>query len=52
MTQSEAKELEQALQWLTEHSAYMETMQDRSRMLKEMLRHHRMLDQTLELMQR
>lgn len=42
---------EQMMQRLTEHSKYMETMQDRVALNQEMLRHQKMLDQMLELMQ-
>ena len=39
------------MQRLGEHSKYMETMQDRAALNVEMLRHQKMLDQMLELMQ-
>jgi cytochrome c553 len=42
---------EQMMQRLAEHSKYMETMQDRAALNVEMLRHQKMLDQMLELMQ-
>ena len=42
---------EQMMQRLAEHSKYMETMQDRAALSQEMLRHQKMLDQMLELMQ-
>ena len=42
----------QMMQRIAEHSAFMETIQDRSALAQEMLRHQKMLDQMLQLMQR
>lgn len=42
---------EQMMQRLAEHSAYMETLQDKTAVAQEMLRHQKMLDQMLQLMQ-
>jgi hypothetical protein len=42
---------EQMMQRLAEHSAYMETLQDKAAVAQEMLRHQKMLDQMLQLMQ-
>ena len=44
-------DVEQMMQRLTEHSKYMETMHDQAVLGQEMLRHQKMLDQMLELMQ-
>jgi hypothetical protein len=41
----------QMMQRITEHSAYMETLQDKAVLAQEMLRHQKMLDQMLQLMQ-
>ena len=48
---TESNEMQQMMQRLSEHSAYMETIKDRTQLSKEMLRHQRMLDQMLQLMQ-
>lgn len=42
---------EQMMKRLAEHSAYMETLQDKTAVAQEMLRHQKMLDQMLQLMQ-
>lgn len=44
-------EMTKMMQRLSEHSAYMETIKDRTQFSQEMLRHQRMLDQMLQLMQ-
>jgi hypothetical protein len=41
----------QMMQRIAEHSTYMETIQDRGTLAQEMLRHQKMLDQMLQLMQ-
>ena len=43
--------MKQMMQRIAEHSAYMETLKDRAQLSKEMLRHQKMLDQMLQLMQ-
>lgn len=48
---TDSSEMKQMMQKLAEHSAYMETIKDRTQLSKEMLRHQRMLDQMLQLMQ-
>ena len=48
---TESNEMKQMMQRLSEHSAYMETIKDRTQLSKEMLRHQRMLDQMLQIMQ-
>lgn len=48
---AKSPDAEQMMQRLAEHSKYMETMQDRAALNQEMLRHQKMLDQMLELMQ-
>ena len=48
---AESTEMKQMMQRIAEHSAYMETIKDRAQLTKEMLRHQKMLDQMLELMQ-
>ena len=48
---AQSDEMKQMMQRIAEHSAYMETLKDRTQLSKEMLRHQRMLDQMLELMQ-
>ena len=48
---TESTEMTQMMQRLSEHSAYMETIKDRTQLSKEMLRHQRMLDQMLQMMQ-
>jgi hypothetical protein len=44
-------DMEQMMQRITEHSAYMETLKDQAALAQEMLRHQKMLDQMLQLMQ-
>ena len=44
-------DMRQMMQRITEHSAYMETLQDQTVLAQEMLRHQKMLDQMLQLMQ-
>jgi hypothetical protein len=44
-------DMQQMMQRLAEHSAYMETLQDKTLLAQEMLRHQKMLDQMLQLMQ-
>lgn len=39
------------MQRIAKHSAYMETIKDRTQLNREMLRHQKMLDQMLQLMQ-
>jgi len=51
-SQTQPSEMDQMMQRIAEHSRYMETMQDRAALAPEMLRHQKMLDQMLELMQR
>ena len=51
-SQTQPGDTDQMMQRIAEHSRYMETMQDRTTLAQEMLRHQKMLDQMLELMQR
>jgi len=44
-------DMTQMMQRIAEHSAYMETLQDKAALAQEMLRHQKMLDQMLQLMQ-
>jgi hypothetical protein len=44
-------DMAQMMQRIAEHSAYMETLQDQAALAQEMLRHQKMLDQMLQLMQ-
>jgi hypothetical protein len=46
-----SNDMEQMMQRITEHSAYMETLKDQAQLTQEMLRHQKMLDQMLALMQ-
>lgn len=46
-----SNDMTQMMQRISEHSAYMETIKDRTQLSKEMLRHQKMLDQMLQLMQ-
>jgi hypothetical protein len=39
------------MQRIAEHAAYMETIQDKAVLAQEMLRHHKLLDQMLQLIQ-
>ena len=41
----------QMMQRIAEHSAFMETIPNRGVLAQEMLRHQKMLDQMLQLMQ-
>ena len=50
--QPQPGDMDQMMQRIAEHSRYMETMQDRTALAQEMLRHQKMLDQMLELIQR
>jgi hypothetical protein len=43
--------MEQMLQEITAHSAYLDTLQDQAVLGQEMRRHQQMLDQMLERMQ-
>jgi len=43
-------DMTQMMQRIAEHSAYMETLQDKAALAQEMLRHQKMLDQMLQLM--
>ena len=44
-------DMAQMMQRIAEHSAYMETLTDQATLAQEMLRHQKMLDQMLQLMQ-
>lgn len=46
-----SNDIEQMMQRIAEHSAYMETIKDQPILAQEMLRHQKMLDQMLQLMQ-
>jgi hypothetical protein len=46
-----SSDMEQMMQRIAEHSAYMETIKDQPLLTQEMLRHQKMLDQMLQLMQ-
>lgn len=46
-----SNDMAQMMQRITEHSAYMETLKDQATLTQEMLRHQKMLDQMLQLMQ-
>jgi hypothetical protein len=48
---SELEALEQMLQQISEHSAYMDTLQDRAVLAQEMFQHQKMLDQMFERLQ-
>lgn len=48
---TQSSEMKQMMQRIAEHSAYMETIKDRAQLSKEVLRHQKMLDQMLQLMQ-
>jgi hypothetical protein len=48
---SELEAMKQMLQQITEHSAYMDTLQDRAVLAQEMLQHQKMLDQMLVRLQ-
>jgi hypothetical protein len=48
---SELEAMEQMLQQITEHSASMDTLQDRAVLAQEMLEHQKMLDQMLARLQ-
>lgn len=51
-SQTQPSDMDQMMQRIAEHSRYMETIQDRAALGQEMLRHQKMLDQMLELIQR
>jgi len=44
-------EREQLMQRIAEHAASRETIQDKALLVQEMLRHHKLLDQMLQLIQ-
>lgn len=46
-----SNQMTQMMQRISEHSAYMETIKDRTQLSKEMLRHQKMVDQMLQIMQ-
>jgi hypothetical protein len=46
-----SSDMVQMMQRITEHSAYMETLTDQATLTQEMLRHQKMLDEMLQLMQ-
>ena len=46
-----SSDMGQMMQRIAEHSTFMETIQDRGALAQEMLRHQKMLDQMLQLMQ-
>ena len=46
-----SSDMAQMMQRIAEHSAYMETLKDQATLTQEMLRHQKMLDQMLQLMQ-
>jgi hypothetical protein len=46
-----SSDMAQMMQRITEHSAYMETLTDQATLTQEMLRHQKMLDEMLQLMQ-
>jgi len=46
-----SSEREQLMQRIAKHAAYMETIQDKTLLAQEMLRHHKLLDQMLQLIQ-
>ena len=46
-----SSDMAQMMQRITEHSAYMETLKDQATLTQEMLRHQKMLDEMLQLMQ-
>jgi hypothetical protein len=46
-----SSDMDQMMQRITEHSAYMETLKDQATLTQEMLRHQKMLDEMLQLMQ-
>lgn len=45
-------DMDQMMRRIAEHSTYMETVQDQAMFQQEMLRHQKMLDQMMQLMQR
>ena len=49
--QAPSSDMAQMMQRITEHSAYMETLKDQATLTQEMLRHQKMLDEMLQLMQ-
>ena len=46
-----SSDMAQMMHRITEHSAYMETLTDQATLTQEMLRHQKMLDEMLQLMQ-
>jgi hypothetical protein len=46
-----SSDMAQMMQRITAHSAYMETLTDQATLTQEMLRHQKMLDEMLQLMQ-
>jgi hypothetical protein len=46
-----SSDMAQMMQRLTEHSAYMETLADQATLSQEMLRHQKMVDEMLQLVQ-
>ena len=46
-----SSDMAQMMQRITEHTAYMETLTDQAALTQEMLRHQKMLDEMLQLMQ-
>ena len=46
-----SSDMAQMMHRITEHSAYMETLKDQATLTQEMLRHQKMLDEMLQLMQ-
>jgi hypothetical protein len=46
-----SSDMAQMMQRITEHSAYMETLTDQAALTQEMLRHQKMLDEMLQLVQ-
>ena len=46
-----SSDMAQMMQRIAEHSAYMETLKDQATLTQEMLRHQKMLDEMLQLMQ-
>ena len=45
-------DMDQMMKRIAEHSTYMETVKDQAMFQQEMLRHQKMLDQMMQLMQR
>lgn len=49
---AQMSDMDQMMRRIAEHSTYMETVQDQAMFQQEMLRHQKMLDQMMQLMQR